>query len=238
MKRSDLDHAFSHGGKLRAPPMSGIARELWDLQFYAPPRPDPASLPSGEGRAVLVIPALLTDDWYTKGLRTYLSRCGFLAFASKLGPNWGPTPKIRDKLRKRVADIRSRVGMTINLIGISMGGLLARDLAFDYPNDIAHVVTIGSPITLPAASNLEGLIRLCAPFYSDDIDLARLGRPLPVPWTSIYSKRDGIIDWRSCLAEETGGVCIEVDAPHLAMARNPDALRSLITRLADTTHSS
>ena len=234
--RFDPDAVFDRSGKLQAPPLSGLARELWALQFYAPPRPDPRSLPSGNGRPVLVIPAFLTDDSFTRGLRDFLMRCGFQSFPAEFGPNWGPTPAILEKLRKRFFDIRAQAAAPIALAGISLGGLLARNLAFDFPNDIAHVATIAAPITLPTATNLEALIRLCARLYSRDLNIARLAEPMPVPWTSIYSERDGLIAWQSCTSDAPGGVCFKVDAPHIAMARNPEALKALVTRLAP--HSS
>lgn len=231
MARLDLDAVFDRTGKLRAPPLWDLLRELWTLQFYAPPRPDPGTLPDGNGRSVLVIPAFLTDDSYTQGLREILARCGFQSFGAGIGTNWGPTTKILASLRERFFEVRRTATGPIALVGISLGGLLAHDLAFDFPGDVTHVATIGSPITLPVATNIDLLVRICARFYSADLRLERFALPLPTPWTSIYSKRDGLIAWQSCLSQSPGGVCIEVDAPHLAMARNPEALKALITRL-------
>ncbi len=233
MARLDIDAAFDTTGALHAPPITGLLRELWALQFYAPPRPDPRILPHGNGRGVLVIPAFLTDDSYTRGLRGFLEACGFQSFGAGIGTNWGPTAKILTALRERLHEVRALSQSPVALVGISLGGLLARDLAFDFPGDIAHVATIAAPITLPTATNLEPLLRLCARFYSRDLNLERLAHPLPVPWTSIYSKRDGLIAWPSCVSDAPGGVCIEVDAPHIAMARNPEALKALSTRLPE-----
>ena len=234
----NLDDAFDRTGKLRAPPISGMMREAWALQTYAPARPDPATLPHGKGRAVLVIPAFLTDDAYTRGLRDYLTRCGFRSYGAQIGTNWGPTEKIVTRLRQRLVGIRQETTSPICLVGISLGGLLARGLALEYPNDTEHVVTIASPISLPTATNLELLIRLCARCYSPNIAVQHLSSPLPMAWTSIYSKRDGLIAWQSCLSDAPGGICIEVDAPHIAMARNPEALKALVMRLAGVPYSS
>lgn len=238
MPRLDVDAAFDRRSGLRAPPLAGVLRELWALQFYAPPRPDPRTLPGGRDRAALVIPAFLTGDSYARGLRDYLARCGFRSFGAGIGTNWGPTARIRASLRKRFSEVRRSAAGPVALVGISLGGLMARDLAFDFPRDVAHVVTIAAPITLPTASNLEPLLRLCARFYSSDLQLERFAQPLPVSWTSIYSKRDGLIAWQSCVSDAPGGACIEVDAPHIAMARNPDALKALVTRLAEAGYSS
>ena len=236
MARLDIDAAFDTTGALRAPPARALLRELWALQFYAPPRPDPRTLPNGKGKPVMVIPAFLTGDSYTRGLRDYLTQCGFQSFGAAIGPNWGPTAHILSSLRSRFREIRNAASAPVALVGISLGGLLARDLAFDFPGEISHVATIASPISLPTASHLKPLISLCAHAYSSDLKFARLAQPLPVPWTSIYSKRDGLIAWQSCLCDAPGGLCFEVDAPHIAMARNPQALSALITRLAE--HSS
>ena len=232
MARFDINAVFDRSGTLTAPPLSALLRELWALQFYAPPRPDPKTLPNGGGRTVLIIPAFLTGDAYTAGLRAYLASCGFNSIAAGIGTNWGPTAEILTSLRRRLSEVRRDSAEPVALIGISLGGLLAHDLAFDFPSDIAHVATVGTPINLPTATNLETLVRLCACFYSKDLDLKRLERPLSAPWTSIYSKRDGLVAWQSCVSDAPGGVCIEVNAPHIAMARNPEALKALVTRLA------
>ena len=178
-------------------------------------------MPQGKGEPVLVIPAFLTGDSFTEPLRSFLDHCGFRTYGWELGVNWGPTPGILSKLQKRLMHINRDTGAPVNLIGISLGGLLARDLAHQAPELLRHVVTIAAPVRLPTATPIEPLFHALTPFYSRAMDLERISVPLPVPWTAIYSKRDGIIAWESCVSADSNGHCIAVDAPHLAMARIP-----------------
>ena len=89
-------------------------------------------------------------------------------------------------------------------------------------------VTVAAPVRLPTATLLEPLFHALAPFYSRGMDLDRVSAPLPVPWTAIYSKRDGILAWESCVTADGNGQCHAVEAPHIMMARNPDALRIIV----------
>jgi pimeloyl-ACP methyl ester carboxylesterase len=180
---------------------------------------------------VLVVPAFLTGDGFTAALRGFLARCGFRSFGWGLGLNWGPTPRLLAGLRARLLALRQSEGVPVALLGHSLGGLLARDLAHAEPDAVRHVVTLGSPIRLPTASPLAPLFRLLLPSYAADLDLARLAAPLPMPTTAVWTRQDGIVDWRSCLPpEQDSGV--EVSGPHMTLARNPAVLAALVRRLA------
>jgi pimeloyl-ACP methyl ester carboxylesterase len=228
-----LKSAFDNSGQgLTRPSWSAVAGEFWSLAAYRPRPPDVAVLARGRGEPVLVIPAFLTGDTITLPLRRFLDRCGFRSFGWELGINWGPTPGILRDLASRLEEIRDNTGSPVNVIGISLGGLLARDLAHRSPELLRHVVTVAAPVRLPTATPLEPLFHALAPFYSRAMDLDRVSTPLPVPWTAIYSKRDGILAWESCVTADGNGQCHAVEAPHIMMARNPDALRIIVGRLA------
>jgi pimeloyl-ACP methyl ester carboxylesterase len=197
---------------------------------YHPAAPDPHELPPGEGHVVLVVPAFLCGDFVTLPLRRFLASCGYRPFGWEAGVNFGPTERALTALRARILDLAAREGGPISLIGVSLGGLLARDAAHDLPVAVRQVVTIGSPIRLPTASAIEPLFHLCAPFYSATIDLDRFAAMPPVPCTAIYSKEDGLVAWQSCTSGEDDSC--EVGGPHLLMCRNPKALRELAHRLA------
>ena len=215
---------------MRRPPHRLLAAEAWSVVAYRPAPPRISSLPRGNGQAVLVIPAFLCGDAFARPLRSMLDQCGFRAFGWGLGVNWGPTPRILDGLARRL-DALATHG-PVALVGISMGGVLARNLAYDRPGSISHVVTVASPVRLPATTSIGPLIRLCAPRYSRDVDVARLRLPLPVPSTMICTRDDGIVDPASCWT--VGGRVIHVDGPHVTICRNPDALRAIVTALAGT----
>jgi hypothetical protein len=116
---------------------------------------------------------------------------------------------------------------------LSLGGLLARDLAHKYPADLRQVITIASPFHLPTATFLEPLVHLCARCYPPAIDVARLAAPLPVPAAAIYTRQDGIVAWESCRSDDRGCVAIEVEGSHCAVCRNPEVFRAVAQQLGD-----
>jgi len=105
---------------------------------------------------VLVVPAFLTGDRRMLDLRQFLDRCGFRTFGWELGVNWGPTPRLLDGLARRFDRLQREEG-PLALIGVSLGGLLARNLAYERPDCVRHVVTIVSPFRLPTATTLGPL---------------------------------------------------------------------------------
>lgn len=228
----DLAPVFDGSGQVRRPPYHRLLAEFWSLLAYHPAPPAAEELPSGQGRAVLVIPAFLTSDGFTRGLRDVLTRCGFRAFGWELGINWGPTPALLSGLRRRLLTLHRREAAPVALVGISLGGLFARDLAYDYPEAVRHVVTLASPFRLPTACTIEPLFRLLASRYSPDVQVARLQQPLPVPSTAIYTRDDGIVDWRSCRMDEADGRSIELRGAHTTLCRDPEALRCVVWSLA------
>src|SRR5579885_2161851 len=157
-------HAFDRSGRLVRPTYRRLAAEAWSQVSYNPSPPDHRRLPRGNGHVVLVIPAFLTSDAITGPLRRFLQRCGYRAFGWQLGVNWGPTPRILELLRRRLDECCDLEGGPVSVIGLSLGGLLARDLAHDRPQDIDHLVTIVSPYRLPTASHLEPFFHVLAPF--------------------------------------------------------------------------
>jgi hypothetical protein len=223
--------AFDRSGRLARPSYRRLAAEAWAQVVYNPQPPEPEPLPEGTGHGVLVIPAFLTADAISAPLRGFLSRCGYRAFGWELGMNWGPTPYILDSLRRRLDACCDLAGGQVSVIGFSLGGLLARDLAHDRPRDIDHVVTIVSPFRLPAATPMEPVLRACAPFYSDHFETERLAQPLPMSSTAIYTRDDGVVSWESCCSEEPLGACFETQGAHTTTWRNPEVMRLIARRL-------
>jgi hypothetical protein len=222
----DRDHA-------RRPPVRRLLAEGLAYLFVHETPPAPESLPNGRGRPVLVIPAFLTGDGFTADLRRFLTTCGFQAFPWGLGVNWGPTPRLVRGLGQRARELHRAHG-PIALVGISLGGVLARDLAYDHPTEISHVVTLASPFRLPTASSVEPLVRLFAPRYSPDLRPDRLLTALPVPSTMLFTRADGVVAWDSCFVREAGAEVIEVSGAHLTLPSNPAAMRAIVRRLAET----
>jgi len=226
-----LNDAFDRTGRVRRPPYRRLLSEALAGAIYWPPLPDCSNLPAGRNRVVLVIPAFLTTDAVTRRLRRFLQRCGYRVFGWELGLNWGPTPQLMAALSKRLVALRDLANDRVSLIGVSLGGLMARDLAYDHQSDVRDVITIASPYNLPTAITIEPLIRLVGHFYGPAIDIDRLASPLPVPSTAIFTRDDGLVAWESCRRDEKNCSSVEVTGPHLTICRNPDVLRAIATKL-------
>ena len=234
--RSDVsrtDTYFDRSGRVPRPPYRRLWREVASFCFDYPKAPDPHDFPSGEGHVVLVVPGFLTSDAFTAPLRRFLKSCGYRVFGWGLNVNFGPTPRLVAGLERRFQECRALAGGPISVIGISLGGLFARNLAFEHPDDIRQVITLVSPYRLPTASTIEPLVRICAPFFSSEVDIARLATPLPVPSTAVYTREDGLVAWETCRSDEPKGLSVEVAGKHVTICRNPATLRTVGRRLAE-----
>ncbi len=134
---------------------------------------------------MLVLPAPLTGDGATRPLRRFLAGCGFRAHCWGLGLNRGPMPALRAGLRRRLLGLHAREGAPVSLVGVSTGGLLARDLAHSHPPEaVRQAITVASPFCLPTATTLEPL---SAPF-GDGATTRRWARP---GWAAAAGARHG-----------------------------------------------
>jgi pimeloyl-ACP methyl ester carboxylesterase len=189
----------------------------------------------GDGRPVLVMPAFFAADWQTEPLRDFLARKGYAAYGWKLGPNLGPTDAILYGMERRLDDIRAEHGgAKVTLIGHSLGGVLARELAKKRPDAVRQLIVLASPIHAPTASLLVPVYDLLSRWYSADAEAleAKLNEPPTVPVTAIYTRDDGIIAWQSALeAPGPRRENVEVHGAHVTMARNFDAWRVILDRL-------
>jgi pimeloyl-ACP methyl ester carboxylesterase len=154
--------------------------------------------PQGDGHPVLVLPGLATNDVATAPMRDMLKVLGYKVYPWDEGFNTGPSPELLNKLASRVVGLSNEHDQPISIIGWSLGGVIARGLAADYPKKIRSVITMGSPIAYVPASNLEGLFELLSGMSSkDESPHEWVRRPTSVPVTSIISKGDGLVDWQS-----------------------------------------
>lgn len=198
-------------------------------------------LPKGDGHPVLVLPGFLTDDSYTASLRDCISAQGYKVHAWGGGVNTGFDTRAADHLRQRLHDIfEENGGQKITLVGHSLGGIFARELAREFPDKVRAVVTLGTPAGMvgkPGSTSpmLERLYEAFNPKSEhENLDLqVRGATPPPVPTTSIYSKTDGIVWWESCLNPAAKQVeNIEVRSGHLGMVANVPAVIALMDRLS------
>lgn len=225
-----LDGVFDREGRVFRPPRRWLLRELASLAGPAGPWVEPVRVAPGRSDTVLVVPPFLTPDWPLAPFRRALAQCGHRVEGWGLGPNVGPTPRLLAGLRRKLAGMAAAAPVTV--IGVSLGGLLARDLAHDHPGMVRQVITIASPFRLPTAANIEPLFHLVAHRYADAFDFRRLGRPLPVPSLAIYTREDGIVSWESCLSDEPLGENAEVRGRHMVICGYPEVVRLVSARLA------
>jgi len=195
--------------------------------------------PPGDGHPVLVLPGFTAGDDSTRVLRRYLRRLGYGAHPWLLGLNFGIRGSLREQLAERVVDLQRRYGRKLSLIGWSLGGIYARELAKRLPGQVRHVVTLGSPFAdTGRASNASRLFDWISPPDSAEKRAAlaaRLRIPPPVPCTAIFTRTDGVVHWSSCLEPETDHTeNIEVPGSHCGLGFNPLVLYAVADRLSQT----
>ncbi len=214
--------------------LASWAREMADVaRVSISPPPFPEGAARGRGQAVIVLPGFFTKDHATARLRQFLGQQGFSPRPWPCGLNLGPMPKVLAMVERQV-DAAAAAHGKVALVGISLGGTIAREIAHRRPGQVCRVVTLGSPIHLPVVSPLapfaQGLSLLWEPEARSAF--ARIADPLPVPLTAVVSRMDGIVDWRCCLPEPGDGEVIEVKTGHSTMASNPAIQRIVADRLA------
>ncbi len=210
-------------------------RALWEMGAFVATWPLLRLGPRGDGHPVLVLPGMAASDTSTRPLRSFLKDRGYAAHGWKLGPNHGPRPGVEQRMHDRLTELAERYGQKVSLIGWSLGGIFARELARHAPAQVRDVISLGSPFAgSPRASNAWKLYeRLSEGSVIDDALRARMRQPLPVPATAIYSRSDGIVAWQGCL-EPDGPLAenIEVEGSHCGLGHNPLVLHAIADRLA------
>jgi pimeloyl-ACP methyl ester carboxylesterase len=195
------------------------------------------SLPRGDGHVVLVLPGFLASDVSTRPLRRALTRLGYDAQGWGLGRNTGASPRVRDGMVRRLEQLHDRSGRKVSLVGWSLGGVYARELARGAPHRVRRVITLGSPINGdPRGSSADALYRRVNRLEGAPVDwegIRRRRQPPPVPCTAVYSRSDGIVAWR-CAQElpAPNTENVEVRGSHCGLGANPGVLRVIATRLA------
>jgi triacylglycerol lipase len=204
---------------------------------------------------VILVPGFMAGD----GTLTLMSRAlrarGFRTYRSHTRANVGCTLDAADQLESRLEAIVLRRGTRVQVVGHSLGGMIARGIAVRRPDLVSGIVTLGSPMLAPVAHHLalswgvDTLVRLsragvpglmaeecvagtCA---RQSFDECRSPMPSDVGFTAVYSKRDGIVDWRACV--DPLAVPVEVTASHVGMALDPrviDHVCAALHRQIDT----
>jgi pimeloyl-ACP methyl ester carboxylesterase len=224
--------------QLRAPGAVLLALEArapWELGAALAAWPLLRNAPRGDKHAVLVFPGLGAPDLTTLPLRNFLSSHGFEAYGWDLGFNFGPRDGVLETCVERFKDLRMETGRKLSLVGWSLGGIYAREIAKMFPDEVRCVITLGTPFTgEPRATNAWRLYQFASGHKLDDPELlAHVREAPPVPTTSILSRSDGVVAWQ-CSYEKTSHRAenIEIIASHLGLGLHPAAWYAVADRLA------
>lgn len=173
-----------------------------------------SAAPRGDGHLVVDIPGWRAPELSGAPMRGYLKRLGYDARGWGFGTNTGDPRRDVTRLAKRVLELVDETGEPASLVGWSLGGVIAREVARRHPAAVRRVVTYGTPLTgrrLHAA------------------------QPIQVPLTVVFSKRDGIVSWQACIDHATPGVeHVEVSSTHIGMGIDPDVWAIVADRLGRT----
>jgi pimeloyl-ACP methyl ester carboxylesterase len=226
-----------HEADLRAPNALMLlleGRAPWEYAAMLAALPWLKRLPRGDGHPLIVFPGLGAADITTAPLRSFLQDLGYSAYPWKQGFNFGPRHGVLEAVRQHVQRIAERHGEPVSLIGWSLGGLYAREMAKEFPQLARCVITLGSPFAgHPRATNAWRFYEMVSGQNVHDPELiAQLRSTPPVPTTSLYSRTDGVVAWQCSLNDESPlAENIEVHASHIGMGMNPLAMYAIADRL-------
>jgi pimeloyl-ACP methyl ester carboxylesterase len=214
--------------------------QLWPLEYssFVLAWPLLRFLPTGDGHPVLVIPGFGTGDRSTAPLRAALKRRGHATHSWRLGVNVGPHDRVLRGLDARVRELSRDGDDPVSLVGWSLGGIFARELARVEPGLVRQVITLGSPFRFKPGDRgwASALYELVAPpvdpfpgRHLDEDDRV----PLAVPSTSIYTRVDGIVRWHACI-DRSGPrrENIEVISTHNGLGFNVPGTLAIADRLS------
>jgi pimeloyl-ACP methyl ester carboxylesterase len=225
-------------GELKAPNALLLmleGRAVWEYAATLAAAPWLMRTPEGDGHPVVVFPGLAASDLSTLPLRTFLRARGYTPYRWEQGLNLGPRNGVLESCRAMVEELAQRHGSKVSLVGWSLGGIYARELAKVLADAVRCVVTLGSPFAgHPRATNAWRLFEFVSGQQAHDEErLAQIRQAPPVPTTSIYSKTDGIVAWQCSVNDHAPHTeNIEVHASHFGMGMNPLALYAIADRLA------
>jgi pimeloyl-ACP methyl ester carboxylesterase len=212
-----------------------LPRAAWTLGSLAFSRTMLMEAPKGDGRPVLLLPGLFTSDTSNVVLKRYLETLGYRAFGWGLGHNLslrtiGPDG---ERLRERIAAIADQGGAPVTLVGVSLGGVMARFAAQRWTGMVREVITVSAPFAgSPRATNLWRTYQWLTGERIDSAEaqalLAECAAPLPVPATAIWSRSDGFVNGMIC-HDPADPTCrsIHIDSSHMGVHVKPEVMRAI-----------
>ncbi len=222
------------------------------LLLHAAPVYYGIGVPRGDGSGVVIIPGFLANDIYLMEMYAWLKRLGYRPYYSGIGlnadcPNLIITRLLAETMERACDETSGRV----HLIGHSLGGIIARSVACSKPKNVASVITLASPFRgtklHPRIFELVNMVRrqilekhekkvlpdcYTASCTCSFLDYLKRDFPDNVAETAVYTKHDGLVDWRYCLTTNPAND-FEVNGTHIGLAFNPTVYRIIAKRLPD-----
>lgn len=193
--------------------------------------------PRGDGHPVLVLPGLIASDVSTRPLRSFLKNRGYAVTGWGQGRNLGLRDGVKEAMIDQLCELNDQHGRKVSLVGWSLGGLYARQLAKMMPDRVRAVISLGSPFASgPRSTNAWQVYEMASGQRADHADErfgGTLGETPPVPTTAIYSRTDGICAWQGCRETPSArSENIEVESSHCGMGHHPAVVYAVADRLA------
>jgi triacylglycerol lipase len=208
-------------------------------------------VPRGDGSAVIVIPGFMGTDMYLQEIYYWLRRVGYRPYMSRIGWNAECVNTLVDRLFETITKAQAETGGKVHLIGHSLGGVIARSATSQWPDRVASVITLGSPfrgvrthpLVLAAGERVRERIRRqnghlqpdCYTGYCGCDAVVAVQKDLPetVLQSALYTKSDGIVDWRVCVTD-VPATNFEVAGTHVGLVFNASVYSLIAKRLHAT----
>ncbi len=193
-------------------------------------------MPRGDGHGIILIPGFLGDDGYNAPLRRYLNKLGYHAVGWEQGRNLGPRGDLLERFLEYVQGVARETGGKVTLVGHSLGGIYARELAKETPDDVRQVLSLGSPFGegRDTGAYPRRLFSALNPDENVTIEQHALTEPPPLPTTAVFSKEDGVVNWLTCYQDGNHDHVqnIQVWGSHCGLTINPMVWFLLAERLS------
>ena len=205
-------------------------------------------IPHGAGAPVVLVPGFLASDWYLLEMFHWLRRIGYRPYLSRIGRNADCLDVLVGRLFETIEGAKAETGRPVHLIGHSLGGMLSRSAALRRPAAVASVITLGSPFRgirpHPLVLQATRIVRsrtqrqrqrpdcFTTTCGCETVASMQSAPPTSIPQLAVYTKSDGIVDWRMCMNDDPA-MDVEVAGTHIGLAFNPAVYRLIATRLAE-----
>lgn len=220
------------------------------LALHAAPVFYGLGIPRGDDSAVIAVPGFMGTDVYLQELHCWLRRIGYRSYLSEIGRNADCLDVLVDRLLETIQKAYDETHGMVHLIGHSLGGVLTLSAASLRPDIVSSVITLGAPFrgvrSHPMVLQMSKVVRerirvarrdetrpACFTGYCDCDAVSALQIPCPhsIPHTAVYTKTDGIVDWRVCVNDDPA-TNVEVQSTHIGLVFNPWVYELIANRLA------